>query len=138
MELMYHFLQEYEDQSTPEARFVKGMSDQLLDLTCADRACDLDLDRFEMASQGDLYIQHWIQLADGVLQRLSMNNPAELHPYNRFLIVAFHFCVTPKYNPGDGIWNWRGQRRKAQGDIGSSCGISESDLQNILQQRANC
>jgi len=40
-----------------------------------------------------------------------MSDPAEMYPYNRFLITACHLCATPKYNPGDEIWNGRGQRK---------------------------
>lgn len=101
-------------------------------LICSNRNHDLDLDRFEMASQGDLYAQHRIQLANSTVQRLSMSDPVEFHPCNHFLIAAFRFYATPKYNPGDGIWNWRGRRRGPQGDIdSSSCGIGKSDPRNI-------
>ena len=56
-----------------------------------------------MASQGDSCVQPWIPFDDSTIQRLSMKDLAELHPCKRFLTVASHFCVIPKYNPGDGI-----------------------------------
>jgi len=55
-----------------------------------------------MASQGDRRTEDLIRGADHTVQRLSMNDPAELHPFNHFLIVVYHFYATPKYDPGGG------------------------------------
>ena len=56
--------QEYEDHLTPEARFVKGMNDQFLFDHFSDGTRDLDLDRFELASQGGFCVQDLANIAD--------------------------------------------------------------------------
>ena len=89
---------------------MKGMNDRFLFFFC-DRTRDLDLDRFEMASQGDSHVRGLINIADYTVQRLSMSDPVGLNFCNRFSIVVCLFCAIPKYNPGDEILNRRGQSR---------------------------
>lgn len=71
-------------------------------------ARDLDLDRFELASQGDLCVRDSVNIADYMVQPSNTSDPVELGLCNHFLITLCHFCAIPKYNPGDGIWNGRG------------------------------
>lgn len=64
-ETYVHFSsQEYEDQLTPEARFVKGMRNRPVGFSCPNRTFAIDLDRFEMASQGPPGIQELVQITD--------------------------------------------------------------------------
>ena len=93
----------------PRSSFCEGY-EPLFVPSQSHRMRNLDLDRFELASQGDSCVRNSINITDYTAQLSNMNDQVELNPCNNFLITPCHFCVTPKYSPGGGIWNERGQK----------------------------